>query len=131
MDDRSRIRHYFENDGYATTLGVNLVSDDPDLVIVELPVTEEHLNFHGTTHGGALFSLAECGFSLISNAAGPIAVAVDTHLIISASTQTGDTLRAEATEVRRGRQLATYQIRVTRDDGRLCGLFTGTVFIQS
>lgn len=130
MDKRSRIRHYFETDEYATTLGVNLISDDPELVVVELPVTDDHLNFHGTTHGGALFSLADCAFSLISNAAGPVAVAIDTHLVISAATRPGDTLRAEGTEVRRGRQLATYQVRITRDDNRLCGLFTGTVFIQ-
>lgn len=131
MDERSRIREYFNTDGYAATLGANLISDDPDLVVVELPVTKEHLNFHGSTHGGALFSLADCAFSLISNAAGPVAVAIDTHLVISAATEPGDTLRAQATEVRRGRQLATYQVRVTRDDGRLCGLFTGTVFIQN
>ncbi len=131
MDERSRIREYFNSDGYAATIGANLISDDPDLVVVELPVTKEHLNFHGSTHGGALFSLADCAFSLISNAAGPVAVAIDTHLVISAATEPGDTLRAQATEVRRGRQLATYQVRVTRDDGRLCGLFTGTVFIQS
>jgi acyl-CoA thioesterase len=130
MDERTRITSYFETDGYAALLGARLVSDDPELVVVDLPVTDAHLNFHETTHGGALFSIADCAFSLISNAAGPVAVAIDTHLVISAATKTGDTLRAEATEVRRGRQLATYQVRVTRDDGRLCGLFTGTVFIQ-
>ena len=131
MDEHTRIKTYFESDGYAAALGATLVSADPQHVVVELPVTAAHLNFHGTTHGGALFSLADCAFSLISNAAGPVAVAIDTHLVISAATRTGDTLRAEATEVRRGQQLATYQVRVTRDDGKLCGLFTGTVFIQS
>ncbi len=130
MDDQSRIRQYFDGDGFAASLGAELISADPRLVVVELPIGDDHLNFHGTTHGGALFSLADCAFSLISNAAGPVAVAIDTHLVISAATKTGDRLRAEAIEVRRGRQLATYQVRVTRDDGRLCGLFTGTVFIQ-
>ncbi len=130
MDDRARIQQYFDDDGYAAALGATLVSNDPALVVVELKVNDDHLNFRGTTHGGALFSLADCVFSLISNAPGPVAVAIDTHLVISAATKTGDTLRAEGTEVRRGRQLATYQVRVTRDDGRLCGLFTGTVFIQ-
>lgn len=130
MDKASRIRRNFERDGYAASLGMRLVSDDPDAVAVELAVADPHLNFHGSTHGGALFSVADCAFSLISNAAGPVAVAIDTHLVISAATKTGDTLRAEAIEVRRGRQLATYQVRVTRDDARLCGLFTGTVFIQ-
>lgn len=131
MDERTRIREHFESDNYAKSLGVKLVSDDPDRVVVELLVTDAHLNFHNGTHGGALFSLADCAFSLISNAAGPVAVAIDTHLVISATTGVGDTLRAVATEVRRGRQLATYQVRVTRDDEKLCGLFTGTVFIQS
>jgi acyl-CoA thioesterase len=130
MDKSSRIRHNFEHDGYAASLGMRLIDDNPETVVVELPVADAHLNFHGSTHGGALFSVADCAFSLISNAAGPVAVAIDTHLVISAATRTGDTLRAEATEVRRGRQLATYQVRVTRDDARLCGLFTGTVFIQ-
>ncbi|MDX2343935.1 MAG: hotdog fold thioesterase [Acidimicrobiia bacterium] len=116
---------------YAAASGARLISDDPENVVVELSIADEHLNFHGTTHGGALFSLADCAFSLISNAAGPVAVAIDTHLVVSAATKTGDTLIAEATEVRRGRQLATYQVRVTRDDGRLCGLFTGTVFSQN
>ncbi len=130
MDKSSRIRHNFEQDGYAVSLGMRLIEDNPETVVVELPVADAHLNFHGSTHGGALFSVADCAFSLISNAAGPVAVAIDAHLVISAATSAGDTLRAEATEVRRGRQLATYQVRVTRDDARLCGLFTGTVFIQ-
>jgi acyl-CoA thioesterase len=130
MDQQTRIRQYFDTDGYADALGVRLVSDDPEHVVVDLPIVDAHLNFHGSTHGGVLFSLADCAFSLISNAPGPVAVAVDTHLVISAATTTGDTLRAEAIEVRRGRQLATYQVRVTRNDGKLCGLFTGTVFIQ-
>jgi acyl-CoA thioesterase len=131
VDERSRVEHYFETDRYTTALGAKIISADPELVVVELPIANDHLNFHGTTHGGALFSLADCAFSLISNAAGPVAVAIDTHLVISSATEVGDTLRAEATEIRRGRQLATYQVRVTRSDGRLCGLFTGTVFIQA
>jgi len=131
MDDSTRIKEYFAADGYAAALGIRLVDSDPQHVVVELPITGDRLNFHGTTHGGALFSVADCAFSLISNAPGPVAVAIDTHLVISAASAEGDTLTATATEVRRGRNLATYQVRVTRDDGRLCGLFTGTVFIQS
>jgi phenylacetic acid degradation protein PaaD len=131
MDVSTRIEQYFAADGYAASLDMRLIDSDPQHVVVELPITDERLNFHGTTHGGALFSVADCAFSLISNAPGPVAVAIDTHLVISAASDPGDTLTATATEVRRGRSLATYQVRVTRGDGRLCGLFTGTVFIQS
>lgn len=131
MTPSERIERRFLDDAYAANLGLRLVSSDPEHVVVALRIEPRHLNFLGSTHGGALFSVADCAFSLISNAPGPTAVAIDTHLVLSAPTREGDTLTAAATAVRRGRQLATYQVRVTRDDAKLCGLFTGTVFISA
>jgi len=131
MTPSERIERRFRDDAYAASLGLRLVSSDPEHVVVTLRIEPRHLNFLGSTHGGALFSVADCAFSLISNAPGPTAVAIDTHLVLSAPTREGDTLTAAATTVRRGRQLATYQVRVTRDDTKLCGLFTGTVFISA
>lgn len=115
-------------DPYASGLGVRLVDSDP--VTVEMDLGDHHTNFHGVTHGGALFSLADCAFSLASNAPGDAAVAIDTHLVIAAGSEPGDTLRAVAEEVTRGRTLATYRVLVTRSDGRVVGNFTGTVFIK-
>jgi acyl-CoA thioesterase len=94
-------------------------------------VRDDHLNFHDVLHGGALFSLADCAFSLASNAHGDTAMAIDTHLVLTAPAKLGDTLTATAVEMTRGRTLATYRVDVTRGDGRTAGLFTGTVFIRS
>lgn len=117
------------DDPYAQALGMRLVDTTP--ITVEMDLTDRHANFHGVTHGGAVFSLADCAFSLASNAAGEPAFAIDTHLVLPAGSNPGDTLRAVAEEVTRGRTLATYRITVTRGDGKIVGHFTGTVYIKS
>lgn len=116
-------------DGFAALLGIELVSDEP--VTLRLRLTERHLNFHGGAHGGAVFALADAAFALASNAPGPRAVAIDTHLTVNAGSGAGDTLTAVAEEVARGRTVATYRVVVRRSDGRLVGNFTGTVSIAA
>ena len=130
MERIELIAAHLEADPYAAMLGITLADVDDETVTVAMPVTEHHENFLGGTHGGALFSVADCAFSLASNAYDDPAVAVNTHLAITASTTVGDTLTATAAEVHRGNTLATYRVEVTRDDGRVCGHFTGTVYIK-
>ncbi|HSF87116.1 MAG TPA: hotdog fold thioesterase [Acidimicrobiia bacterium] len=128
-DPAARVRELFGRDRYAARLGMQLIDDDPHHIVVDMPVTQDHENFYDVTHGGAMFSLADCAFALASNAAGDRAVAIDTHLVLTAGTRRGDVLSAVAEEATRGRRLGTYRITVTRRDGRVCGLFTGTVHI--
>ena len=127
MDATEIIKDLFSKDRYAATLGMRLVSADP--VVVELPLTRDHENFYDVTHGGAVFSVADCAFSLAANASGDRAVSIDTHLALTAGTMRGDTLIAEAEEVTRGRTVASYRVVVRRSDERVCALFTGTVQI--
>lgn len=117
------------HDAYAQLLGIELVDHGPGSATVAMTVTDQHLNFVGVAHGGATFSLADCAFSLASNSHGDVAVAVDTHFALTTAARPGDRLVAEAAEVTRGPKLATYRVSVTRDDGRVVGLFTGTVFL--
>jgi acyl-CoA thioesterase len=131
VDRAERIAPHLDSDRYATLLGITLVAVDEASVTVRMPLTQDHENFLGGTHGGALFSVADCAFSLASNAYEEPAVAVDTHLAITAPTAAGDVLTATAVEVHRGRTLATYRVEVSRDDGRVCGHFTGTVYIKA
>ena len=115
------------SDPYATHLGVRLVDSDPERLRATLNVESRHTNFMGLVHGGVVYSLADIALSLISNAAVE-AVALDTHLVQSASAREGDRLTATARPATRSRSVATYQITVERSDGRIIGLFTGTVF---
>jgi acyl-CoA thioesterase len=116
-------------DAYARSLGVELVSVTHEEIVVGLVVGKSHTNFLGVGHGGMVFSLADCAFSLASNNAGDRAVAIDTHLVLTAATRPGDRLTASVSETSRGRTLGTYRVDVTRDDGRTVALFTGTVHI--
>lgn len=117
-----------DGDPFAASLGIELVTVDP--ITLTMKLTDDHANFHGVTHGGAVFSLADCAFSLASNEAGEPAFAIDTHLVLPAGSKPGDTLTAVAEEVTRGRTLATYRVIVTRADDRVVGHFTGTVYIK-
>lgn len=129
--DHERISQLLAADAYAKTLGVELVSVTDDAITIAMEVRPEHLNFLEVGHGGMVFSLADCAFSLGSNAAGDRAVAIDTHLVLTAASRLGDRLEATVTEATRGRTLGTYRVDVRRDDGRPVGLFTGTVHITT
>lgn len=128
---RHEIDALFSADPYAAGLGVELIEVTPETVSLGLDVTEAHANFLGVGHGGMVFSLADCAFSLASNAAGDRAVAIDTHLVLTAPSRPGDRLIATAREASRSRSLGTYRVDVRREDGRTVGLFTGTVFIST
>ena len=129
MIDGDRVAALLATDQYASGLGIRLVEVGESSVTIEMTVNESMTNFHGGLHGGALFSLADCAFSLYSNSYGDPAVAIDTHMVFSAAVATGETLSAVVEEVSRGRTLATYRVLVHRADGKLTGHFTGTVLL--
>lgn len=128
--DLERVTSLLAADRYAGTLGIELVAVSDDEIVVGMEVGEAHQNFLGVGHGGMVFSLADCAFSLASNNAGDAAVAIDTHLVLTAPSRVGDRLEARVREVSRGRSLGTYRAEVTRGDGRTVALFTGTVYIN-
>lgn len=128
MDRAERIDASLAADPYAASQGFTLVAVTEDTVSVAMTVREDQVNFLGGTHGGVLHSLADCAFSLASNAHPEDAVAIDTHLAITAPSGIGEKLTATAREETLGRSLATYRVDVTRSDGRTVALFTGTVF---
>ncbi len=128
MERDERVRELHGRDRYAEHLEIELLATDP--VTVRLVIKPQHENFYDMTHGGVMYSLADCAFSLASNAHGDRAVAIDTHLALTAGTTAGDELTATAEEMTRGRSLATYRVTLTRRDGRLAGLFTGTVHLS-
>lgn len=129
--DETRVAQLLAADPYANNLGIELVSVSDDAIVIAMEVGPDHLNFLQVGHGGMVFSLADCAFSLGSNATGDRAVAIDTHLVLTAATHLGDRLEATVNEASRGRTLGTYRVEVRRGDGRVVGLFTGTVHITA
>lgn len=108
-------------------LGVEVLSSGEGRAHLRVTVRPEHLNFHGTAHGGFLYTLADEAFALASNSRGVPAVALSVHMEYFRSVAMGETLEAVAREEYLGRRVATYRVDVRRGQ-ELVGLFTGTVY---
>ena len=77
---RDTLRALLARDGLAVALGIRFVDAGAGHATVSMTVDARHLNFNGTCHGGAIFSLADTAFGLASNGHGQTATAIDAHL---------------------------------------------------
>ncbi len=117
-------------DAFALANGIQLVSATPGAVTVSMTVRQDHLNFLGWGHGGAIFALADSAFGLASNSREHVSVGIDVHMAYLSGVREGDRLEAAASEISRTRKKAVYRIEVTRPaDGTAIAAFTGTVFV--
>jgi acyl-CoA thioesterase len=126
VDDE--VRERIESDSFCETLGIELVALEPGYARTELTVTEELLNFHGTPHGGAIYSLADAAFAAASNSHGETAVALETNISYLDAVETGETLTATAEETHLGGQTAEYEITVTDENADRIATFRGRVY---
>ena len=100
------------DDAYTRFMGATVEAIDTGYSRVSLTVTNSMLNFHGVTHGGIVFGLADIAFAAASNSHGQKALALNVSISFLRATQAGDHLIAEATEVNMGGATALYNITV-------------------
>ncbi|WP_054970775.1 hydroxyphenylacetyl-CoA thioesterase PaaI [Alicyclobacillus ferrooxydans] len=115
-------------DPFSQLLGMRLVDLKPGIGTVEMTVGPEHMNPHGTPHGGAIFSLADSALAVASNSRGLEAVALDVSITYCRPALNGSVLRATASELNVTRRTGLFDIRVEREDGKLVASARGTVF---
>ena len=104
---------------FAQVLPFEVTLAEPGRSVVEMTTTDEMQNIHKTIHGGVTFALIDEAFEVAANAYGTTAVGLNCNLSYVAPAFPGDRLRAEAKEISRSRRVATYDIRVTNQDGKL------------
>lgn len=130
-DARARVMRLAGRDPFLLSLGVTCLDGGPGRAAVALMLRDEHLNFMGICHGGVIFTLADTAFGLAANSHGLTAAGIDTHMTYQVSARLGDTVTATAVEVSRSRKIAVYRVDVTRGDGTILSVFTGTVYITA
>ena len=118
-------------DAYCDTLGIDLAALEPGYAVTELTVTDDLLNFHGTPHGGAIYSLADAAFAAASNSHGETAVALETNISYLEAVDTGETLSATAEETHLAGKTAEYEIEVTDESDDRIATFRGRVYRTS
>ena len=117
-----------ENNPYAALMGIRVEEIGPGTARAVVPLKEKHLNPVGVPHGGVYFSLADtaCGSAMASH--GYYAVTISTSYEFLRSGRPGDTLTAVATEVKGGRTICVYDVRITDQAGTLLGTGTFTFY---
>lgn len=113
---------------YALRLGMTLEELSPGYARVVKTVTAEDLNPLGRAHGGVYFSMADNASGSAMAAHGYMAVTVDASYHFFRSANAGDVLTAEASEVKSGKTICVYDVRITDQNGVLLGTGTFTFF---
>lgn len=122
------IQEFFQNDRFATGIGVKLLEVGKGHSRTCLTVTEEHLNAGNRTQGGVLFTLADLALAAAANAHGSLAFSLSGHINFLRASGLGDTLYADARERYLGRSTGCYQIDITNQDGKLIATFESTMY---
>lgn len=112
---------------FAAHLGFEVLEQAPGRARLRARLGTEHLNLHGTAHGGFIYTLADEAFALASNGHGTPAVALSVHMEYFRAARAGEVVEASAHEEHLGRRVATYRVEVRRES-ELIALFTGTVY---
>lgn len=100
-------------DPYGRWLGIELLELRPGYCRAGLTLTPHMANFHGSSHGGAIFSLADFAFGGACNGHGEPAVALTVTIQFHTAVRVGRRLVAEARETRQGKRAGFYAMTVT------------------
>ena len=115
------------NDQFRELLGIEVVEVREGYAKMTLKVVKQHTNFVGFTHGGAVFSLADCAFAEACNFGDNKAVAVQVSINYLKPSSEGDMLTAEASKVSEGKTFALYNVTVSKED-KLVATFSGLAY---
>ncbi len=120
--------HRVKEEPFARNLGIELVEIGEGTSKVRMTATPEMNNLFGMIHGGAIFALIDEAFETASNSHGTLAVALNMNITYLNAPAVGAILTAEAEEINRTRKTATYDIRVTDDQGTLIAVCNALVY---
>jgi 1,4-dihydroxy-2-naphthoyl-CoA hydrolase len=117
---------------FAKLMGISVVSVEPDRVVGELVVREDLCTRPAVLHGGAYMAFADTigAIATVANLKdGETTTTIESKTNFFAAVPLGDTARAECTPLHKGRTTMVWQTKITRGDGRLCGLVTQTQMV--
>jgi acyl-CoA thioesterase len=113
---------------FSDVLGIETLEESKGHSVTQVVVRDELLNRHEVAHGGLIFALADQAFAAACNYDYAPSMAVHVDASFFAPARAGDVLRAEATEVRRGRTMGFYEMLVTNQDGKPIAKVTGVSY---
>ncbi|MCP4673229.1 MAG: hotdog fold thioesterase [Desulfobacula sp.] len=116
--NKNAINDLIQTDAFARYLGAIVEIVKPGHSRVFLTITDNMTNFHGTTHGGVIFSISDMAFAAACNSHGKVAVAMNVSICFLKPSYPGDRLVAEAREDHNGRRTSLYSILIYNEKTR-------------
>ena len=101
----------------------------PEFARVIMPISEHHKNGMGVAHGGAIFALADVAFGAAANAGRTTGVVSLTSSIEFLRPGRVSPLVGEASVVRAGNHVLSYDVRILDGEGALVARAVSTGFI--
>ena len=105
--------------GLSGLLGMKLVSLKPGEIVSEMPLTENHMNYHRGAHGGALFALADTTGGFAASSLGRSCTTVNSTIDYMRPVIGYDKVICTAKTVKYGNTLAWVNCDITSEDGKL------------
>ena len=120
MDQKVRNAIYaaVEKEPFAKAMKIQLVELELGYSAVEMIYDPNKMNnIYDRAHGGALFALIDEAFETAGQTDGTIAVALNVNVTYISSPEAGVKLRAEARQNSQTKKTASYDIKVTDQNG--------------
>ena len=118
-------------DYFGDLIGVKIIEVREGYAKASLKITKDHSNTLGVTHGGAVFTLADCAFARAVNFGKRTAVAIQVNMNYLKPSYAGNVLTAEAVKIEESKKIGLYHVKVTGRENKLIAIFSGTAYIKS
>lgn len=129
MDVLKSIEAICKEKGCMSYNHVTLKEWSKDRGVVQLNVNEDNLNQHGITHGGVLFTMADCAAGIAALTDGRPYVTISSSFNFLRSSKVGENIEAVGTVRRRGRSTCYAEVEITSvTTGKLLATGTFTYF---
>lgn len=120
-------REYFKGDKYAMITGVELEELTEEYSVASVTINDIHKNANGGVMGGAIFTLSDFAFAVLSNHIHMPTVAQQVSINYLGAPK-GNKLIARAICKKNGKSTTIINVDVTDDTGRDIAQFIGSGF---
>ena len=126
-DPLKNLQEIYKNDKFATNAGCVIVEATKEKVICQMPICDSLSNARGGVMGGAIFTLADFCFAVLSNLSGYPSVAIECNIRFFSQPK-GKMLFATCTPDKEGRTLGHYSVEICDETGRKVAGYTAIAF---
>lgn len=130
MDFEKLTQYRNENNAFAGKLGIVVEEIRPGYARAVKTVQADETNPAQTTHGGVYFTLADVTSGAASASHGFVSATISAEYHYLRPCHVGDTLTAEAREIKGGKTLCVYDVKIRDQSDTLVGTGTYTYFLK-